>query len=238
MQQYNHLFFDLDHTLWDFKTNSVNTLHELYEKYKLDNAYDSFNQFYEKYELHNEKLWSLYREGKLTKIQLNFQRFYLPFSEAGITDEQFTNIFAKEYITVNPTKTNLMPNALNVLNQLKPHFKLHVITNGFKEVQNIKLKNSNLQHFFSKVFISETIGASKPKTTFFEYAVKSANARKKECLIIGDNLGTDINGAINFGLDYVYYNPEKIAHNRKLMHEISDLTELFSIVYPNQLWSK
>jgi putative hydrolase of the HAD superfamily len=161
MQQYRHLFFDLDHTLWDFKTNSINTLQELYEKYKLNKAFENFNQFYEKYELHNEKLWFLYREGKLTKIQLNFQRFYLPFFEAGITDEEFTNTFADEYITVSPTKTNLMPNALKVLNQLKSHFKLHVITNGLKEVQQIKIKNSNLQHFFSKVFISETIGASK-----------------------------------------------------------------------------
>ncbi len=230
MYKYSHLFFDLDHTLWDFETNSLQTLEELFTKYHLNNSFDSFDQFYDKYETHNEELWVLYREGKITKEKLNFQRFYTPLSEAGIKDETVASNFAKDYITVSPTKTALMPNTVEVLTELKKRYKLHIITNGFKEVQFIKLKNSNLEQFFSKIFISETIGASKPKTAFFEYAVKSANARKKECLIIGDNLETDIDGAINFGLDYVFYNPNKNTHNRSLMHEISDLKEILDIV--------
>jgi len=230
MNKYSHLFFDLDHTLWDFETNSIQTLEELFTKYHLNSSFESFNHFYEKYEANNEDLWVLYREGKITKENLNFQRFYTPLSEAGIKDESIALNFGKDYITVSPTKTALMPNAIEVLSELKKWFKLHIITNGFKEVQFIKLKNSNLQQFFNKIFISETIGASKPKTAFFEYAVKSANARKKECLIIGDNLETDIDGAINFGLDYVFYNPNKKSHNRSLMHEISDLKEILDIV--------
>lgn len=230
MQKYSHLFFDLDHTLWDFETNSIHTLKELYAKYNLGQSFQSFNQFYELYEQNNEQLWILYREGKIAKEKLNFDRFYTPFFEVGITDDRIATSFAKDYITVSPTKTALMPNAIEVLEELKRHYKLHIITNGFKDVQFIKLKNSNLQHYFFKIFISETIGASKPKTAFFEYAVKSANARKKECLIIGDNLQTDIDGAINFGLDYVFFNPNKTRHNRKLMNEISDLKQLIDIV--------
>ncbi|MCW3805470.1 YjjG family noncanonical pyrimidine nucleotidase [Plebeiibacterium marinum] len=229
MPKYSHLFFDLDHTLWDFETNSIQTLEELYAKYHLGNAFKSFNQFYERYEEYNDYLWSLYREKKISKEKLNFDRFHTPFTEVGITDESVATRFCKDYITVSPTKTNLMPNAIEVLTQLKKTHQLHIITNGFKEVQFIKLKNSNLQQYFYKIFISETIGASKPKTAFFEYAIKSANARKKECLIIGDNLDTDIDGAINFGLDYVYFNPNKNPHDRNLMHEISNLKELLTI---------
>ncbi len=230
MQKYSHLFFDLDHTLWDFESNSIHTLEELFDKYKLIDSFPCFADFYEKYKLYNEELWVLYRQGKIRKEKLNFDRFYVPFLESGITDEKIAQSFCQDYITISPTKTALMPNAFNVLNTLKKWYTLHVITNGFKEVQYIKLKNSNLQHFFSKIFISEVVGASKPKTAFFEYAVKSSNARKKECLIIGDNLDTDIDGAIKFGLDYVYYNPDKVRHNRKLMHEISDLNELLDIL--------
>ncbi len=230
MNKYSHIFFDLDHTLWDFETNSIQTLEELFAKYHLNDSFDSFDQFYERYEAHNEQLWILYREGKINKERLNFDRFYTPFSEVGIKDESIATHFCKDYITVSPTKTALMPNAIEVLTELKKWHKLHVITNGFKEVQFIKLKNSNLEHFFSKIFISETIGASKPKTAFFEYAIKSANARKNECLVVGDNLETDIDGAINFKLDYIFFNPNKTSHNRELMHEITDLKEILDIV--------
>ncbi|GAF02554.1 YjjG family noncanonical pyrimidine nucleotidase [Saccharicrinis fermentans] len=230
MQKYKHLFFDLDHTLWDFETNSIHTLKELYEKYKLSDSFQGFDAFYKRYEAHNEELWVQYREGKITKELLNFNRFHTPLSEAGISDDAIAQSFAHDYITVSPTKTALMPHAKEVLDQLKQRHTLHVITNGFKEVQFIKLKNSHLHHYFSKVFISETIGASKPKTAFFEYAVKSANARKKECLIIGDNLETDIDGAINFGLDYIFFNPNKNEHKRQLMNEITDLRQIINIV--------
>ncbi len=230
MQKYKHLFFDLDHTLWDFETNSIHTLEQLYNKYKLNESFQSFTAFYKRYEKHNEQLWVSYRDGKITKEKLNFDRFYVPFFEVGITSEKLAQDFAKDYITVSPTKTALMPNAIEVLETLKQRHTLHVITNGFKEVQFIKLKNSNLEKYFSKIFISETIGASKPKTAFFEYAIKSANARKKECLIIGDNLETDIEGAINFGLDYAFYNPNQIVHNRELKNEITDLKQLIPLV--------
>ncbi len=230
MQKYTHLFFDLDHTLWDFETNSIQTLEELFQKYHLKENFNSFDQFYNIYEKHNEELWVLYREGKITKEKLNFERFFVPLSNAGIKNETIATDFANDYITVSPTKTALMPHAIDVLTELKKTHSLHIITNGFKKVQVIKLKNSNLDQFFNKIFISETIGASKPKTAFFEYAVKSANAIKKKCLIIGDNLETDIDGAINFGLDYVYFNPSKKQHDRTLMHEISTLKELLPLV--------
>ncbi len=230
MQKYSHLFFDLDHTLWDFETNSLHALRELFVKYELDKVFESFDQFYEIYEKHNEELWVLYREGKITKENLNFDRFYTPFSQMGLTNKEIAEQFGSDYLTLSPTKTALMPNAIMVLEELRKKYKLHVITNGFKEVQFVKLKNSNLEQYFSKIFISETIGASKPKIAFFEYAVKSANARKRECLIIGDNLDTDIDGAINFGLDYVFFNPNKNPHQRVLMNEMSDLKELLNLL--------
>ena len=229
-QKYKHLFFDLDHTLWDFETNSLHTLLELFDKYKLHDSFISFDNFFERYQKHNQMLWVHYREGKITKAQLNFDRFHTPFNQVGITDESIAQDFAQDYITISPTKTALMPNAIEVLEILKQRHTLHVITNGFKEVLFVKLKNSKLQSYFSKIFISETVGASKPKAAFFEYAIKSVNARKKESLVIGDNLETDIDGAINFGLDYIYFNPNKTSHNRQLMNEISDLKEIITLV--------
>lgn len=226
MSKYKHLFFDLDHTLWDFETNSLNTLLELFDKYRLASSFTSFDDFYGRYQKHNQMLWVNYREGKVTKEQLNFDRFHTPFNQVGITDETIAQNFGRDYITISPTKTALMPHAIEVLEMLKQRHTLHVITNGFKEVQFVKLKNSKLHGYFSKIFISETIGASKPKRAFFEYAVKSANARKKESLVIGDNLDTDIAGAIDFGLDYVYFNANKVAHNRQFMNEIHDLKDI------------
>lgn len=229
-KKYKHLFFDLDHTLWDFETNSEETLKELFETFKLNKYFDDFDDFHSRYESHNLYLWSQYRKGKIDKKTLNTQRFYLPFNDVGFDDITIAKQFADQYVTISPTKTRLFPNTIHVLDQLKPHYQMHIITNGFKEVQSKKLKNSGLSPYFKNIYISELIGVQKPNPYFFDYFIRSCNASKKESLVIGDSLEADIEGAINAGIDQVFFNSKGLKHEKKITHEIDNLAELIEIL--------
>jgi putative hydrolase of the HAD superfamily len=226
MQKYKHLFFDLDHTIWDFATNEKVTLNHLFIKYKLERFFVSFDDFFHRYNPINIGLWNQYRNGEIRKHDLNIGRFYNTFLTVGYNDKAEAESFAADFVKTNPTQTALIPHTLALLNYLKPRYDMHIITNGFIETQHVKIEKSGLKPFFNKVFISEEIGHQKPKKAFFEYAIKSCNARKKESLIIGDSLEADIQGAKNFGLDHVYFNPLQTPHQEKLFKEITSLTEL------------
>lgn len=228
--KYKHLFFDLDHTLWDFDANSEETLRELFATYQLDRHFSSFDDFSERYHHHNHQLWALYRKHGIDKKSLNLQRFLLPFKEVGFDDELIAAEFAAEYIRISPTKTRLFPSALEVLDRLKPHYTMHIITNGFREVQSVKLKNAGLSPYFSNVYISEVIGVQKPHPYFFEYSIKSCNARKKESLVIGDSIEADIEGAMKAGIDQVFFNPKNVEPAPAATYTISNLNELIGIL--------
>lgn len=228
--QYKHLFFDLDHTLWDFEANSHETLKELYSDFQLNKYFKDFDDFHARYEYHNLYLWGQYRKSKIKKSTLNTQRFYLPFAEVGFDDMKIAERFAQQYVSISPTKTKLFPGTIEVLEKLKPHYQMHIITNGFREVQYKKLNNSGLSAFFDKVYISELIGVQKPHPYFFDYFIKSSNARKKESLVIGDSLEADIEGAINAGIDQVFFNSKGQSHDKKITHEIDNLSELIKIL--------
>jgi len=226
MRKYKHLFFDLDHTLWDFTTNEQETLNDLYNKYNLKNYFTNYNKFFENYKPINDDLWLKYMQGQIKKKDLIVYRFHVTFLNAGLNDINLAKEFAKEFVRINSEKKAVMPHTFELMNYLKPHYKMHIITNGFAESQKIKLEKSGLSQYFEKLFISEHIGAQKPKKAFFEYAIKSCNARKKESLVIGDSLEADIKGAQNFGLDHVFYNPNKIEYSQEVFKEISSLKEL------------
>lgn len=225
-RRYKHLFFDLDHTLWDFDTNASVTLQHLYDHYCLGRFFTSFDHFFAIYQPINAELWEQYRNGLVKKAFLNVERFARPFRVQGCDDQTMAAAFGVDFLQQCAQKTALMPHAIEVLDYLKPHYQMHIITNGFREVQNKKLKCSGLASYFTHVFISENIGAQKPKRAFFEYAIKSSNARKLQSLVIGDNLEVDIMGARNFDLDHVYFNPHQLPHDAQVMHEISSLLEL------------
>ncbi|NPA35955.1 MAG: noncanonical pyrimidine nucleotidase, YjjG family [Chlorobi bacterium] len=228
--KYQHILFDLDHTLWDFHTNSMITLRELFRELELKHFFKDFDLFFNLYEENNLRLWSEYRKGLIGKKELNFQRFYYPFKVSGYDEEELARKFAGEYVKRSPLKTELMPGAVEILEYLKPKYNLHIITNGFLEVQDVKLKKSGLDKYFERVFISELIGVQKPDVYFFEYVVKSLNASKKECMVIGDSYEADIIGAKNFGLDHIFYNSTRKKHNNSVMYEISHLTEIKDIL--------
>ncbi|TRX70229.1 YjjG family noncanonical pyrimidine nucleotidase [Carboxylicivirga sp. M1479] len=230
MKKYKHLLFDLDHTLWDFEANSEATLREMFDTYQLSRFFTDYEDFHAKYEVHNLHLWAQYRRGRVKKSVLNVQRFHLPFTEVGFDDINVAQQFAQDYLSISATQTRLFPNTIEVLEQLKENYEMHIITNGFKEVQNKKLDNSGLRPFFDKIYISELIGVQKPNTYFFDYAVKSCHASKKECLVIGDSLEADIKGAQKAGIDQVYFNTREVKHDIDITYVIKDLSELLNFL--------
>lgn len=230
---YQHLFFDLDHTLWDFETNSQEALLDLYARYNLADRLDApVDQFLKAYYEINDALWAQYREGKVTKEALRHLRFHRAFHSFGPLDEQTINDFEAEYMNLAPRKTALMPGALKVLVELKAHYKLHIITNGFAESQTIKLDSSGLTSFFDEVICSDQIGVNKPEAKIFISALKKAGASRKNSLMIGDNLAVDVLGAKNVGMDQVYYNPKGLKHDEKITYEVQHLEEMLTLLLP------
>lgn len=226
---YKHLFFDLDHTIWDFHTNQIITLKQLFDQYKLGRYFRDFDDFFEQYMPVNLGLWHDYQYGRIPKRDVKVGRFYQTFLQAGLDDMNIAEKFADDFVHDNSLQTNVIPHTFEVLDYLKrKKYHLYIITNGFKEAQHTKMERSGLTPYFEKTFISEDIGASKPHRRFFEHAIKSVNAKKEESLVIGDSLENDIKGAREFGLDHVYFNPEGAPHQEKVFKEIISLKELMN----------
>lgn len=208
-KKYTHIFFDLDNTLWDFNQNSFYAMRTTFDKFATKVQNIEFGQFFEIYSKHNHALWTEYGNKNIGKKELIRKRFQNTFDELKIDSidaEQMNSFYLKEM----PKQKILNDGALDILHYLRnKRYQLFIITNGFKEVQNKKLENSGLKSFFQKVFISEDIKTPKPGVGIFEYAIKSANAKKAGSLMIGDNWEGDILGAVGFGIDSVYFTTEK-----------------------------
>lgn len=225
------IFFDLDHTIWDFDKNAEETLDELYFKYKFDDLFNnaSAQDFISTYTRNNHRVWALYHHGKIDKATLRKMRFADTFTELGVDPQLFPIEFEDEYLAICPTKTNLFPNALETLDYLKKDYRLHLISNGFKEACESKLKHSNLAPYFETIVISEIFGVNKPDIRIFEYALNNGNAYKNSSIMIGDNIDADVRGALNAGMDAIYFNAIGAEKPEDINHMIVDLKELQSI---------
>lgn len=233
MSKYKHLFFDLDHTLWDFHANSAHTLKLLFEEHQLgERLQTEVGHFLERYYAINDQKWALYRSGKIDKANLRASRFLDTFKLYGLEDAAFSRQFETEYIAQSPYQTKLIAGTLELLNHLveKEHYKLHIITNGFNEIQDIKLKNSGLHAYFDVIMTSEKLGVTKPNAKIFIEALQQAKATRKNSLMVGDNLIADIIGARNCGIDQVYFNPEREKHQEKVTYEVAELLEMKSFL--------
>ncbi len=230
MQKYNHIFFDLDRTLWDFETNSKQTLKEIFYNLSLDKEISCFDDFFKIYKINNEKLWDKYRKGKLKKEILRYKRFNDVLNYFGINNPLLAKTIGDDYVFNGPLKKALFPGTKKTLEYLKNNYNLYIITNGFKEVQKIKMKTSGIDKYFEHVFISEDIGWQKPDIKVFNYAMKYSGAKPEKSLMIGDDLQTDIEGAKNAGIDTVFFNPSKIKHDSTPDYEIFCLTDLMRIL--------
>ena len=226
-----HIFFDLDRTLWDFEKNSKITLTEIIDSLDLiSKGVDSAENFMSKYRIHNERLWNLYRDNKITKDILRSERFLLTLQEYNIFDTKLADTFGNEYIKRSPLKTALFPFTLEVLTYLSKSYNLHIITNGFQEVQHIKLSNSNIGDYFNLVLTSEEAGVKKPDVTIFNYALNKVKAKNYESIMIGDDLYADIQGASRAGIKGIYFNPKNIKHSENVWKEIGCLSELMNLL--------
>ncbi len=231
MKQYKHLFFDLDRTLWDFERNASEAYSEIYEKYDLRlRGVENLDHFVKCYLKHNDELWALYRDGKIEKEYLRWRRFEVTLNEFGIDDRTLAQDIGNDYVALSPQKKHLLPNALQTLDYLHNKYKMHIITNGFEEVQFVKLANSNLHRYFQHVITSEAAGFKKPDPGIFQFALNRVGALAADCLMIGDDIETDIFGASGVGMDAVFFNPAKVAGNNPALTQIADLIELTQIL--------
>lgn len=235
MPGYKHIFFDLDHTLWDFDKNSAEALCDLYEKFGMAGRYRfSTDDFYKAFREVNFHLWRMHQLGNYGQAELRAERFpmvfgRLGFEASGLDAEEMTAL-AEAYLQLCPTKPHVFPHTHEILTYLQSRYQLHIITNGFSDVQVTKLKSAGLSTYFREIVTSDDAGFRKPQPDIFHYLLRRISAECSECLMIGDNLETDIDGALAVGMDCIFFNPAKIHHQAKSTHEITCLSELKGIL--------
>ena len=229
---YKDLFFDLDHTLWDFETNSKETIQELYITHRLaDLGIVDFDGFYSTYSAHNHRLWDRYTKGFIKQEELRWKRVYLSLLDFKVANEPLAKEMSQAYLEILPNKKHLFPYTIEILDYLKEKdYKMHLITNGFESVQFKKIKNSGLQDYFIEVITSEASNSLKPQKEIFEYALKNAKASVEKSIMIGDNEFADIQGGINMGMDTVFVNHIQAIPTIPATYTITHLKELETIL--------
>ncbi len=226
-----HIFFDLDRTLWDFEKSAEQAFEEIYDHHKLfEKGIPSVKEFHNNYTIHNNKLWDQYRKGEIKKEILRGLRFRLTLNDFGIVDEELGEKIGDDYVRLSPLKVNLFPYSIEILEYLYPKYKLHIITNGFSEVQYTKLKTSGMDKYFLEVITSEEAGVKKPNSEIFEFAFKKAGALAKESIMIGDDYEVDIIGARNVDMKQIFFDPDKKTGKNGSTYYINCLREIESIL--------
>ncbi|APY08988.1 noncanonical pyrimidine nucleotidase, YjjG family [Winogradskyella sp. J14-2] len=206
-----HVFFDLDHTLWDFDKNSGLTFEKIFKLNSLD---VNLSAFLEVYEPINLQYWKLYREEKVTKAALRYGRLREAFNAINVeVEDDMINHLSVAYIDYLTTFNNLFEGTLDILNYLKGKYELHIITNGFEEAQERKMYNAKIKHYFKTITNSEMVGVKKPNPKIFNFALHSAQANAAESVMIGDSLEADIEGAHNIGMETIYFDYKNLNNS-------------------------
>ena len=202
-----NIFFDLDHTLWDFETNSKNTFEHIFKDNKIRIEIEDFSLCYKPI---NQKYWKLFREDKVSKEKLRYARLKETFAVLDYAiDDDLIDVLAEKYIENLSNYNKLFNGTIDILDYLKPKYNMHIITNGFDEVQHRKLENAAILPYFNHIISSEKVGAKKPNPKIFQYALEIANAKSKESIMIGDNFEADILGARSVGMHTIFCNFDK-----------------------------
>ncbi|WP_299125536.1 YjjG family noncanonical pyrimidine nucleotidase [uncultured Winogradskyella sp.] len=219
-----HVFFDLDHTLWDFDKNSGLTFDKIF---KINNINTNLDDFLEVYEPINLNYWKLYREEKVTKSALRYGRLKEAFDAINIAiEDDMINHLSEEYIEHLTSFNHLFEGTFEILDYLKDKYHLHIITNGFEEAQERKMRSSNIRNYFKTITNSEMVGVKKPNPKIFNHALHIANAKTSESIMIGDSVEADIEGAHKIGMDTIHFD-YKDVHND---HNYKRITNLRAIV--------
>ena len=228
---YKNLFFDLDDTLWAFSANARDTYEEMYRKYDYDRFFDSFEHYYSLYQRRNLELWAEHADGKVTKEELNRQRYLYPLEAVGAGDSALAEAYEKDALATIPTKSKLMPHAREVLEYLSAKYNLYILSNGFKELQFHKMRSSDIDKYFRKVVLSDDIGILKPWPEIFHFALSATQSELNDSLMIGDSWENDIAGAAGVGMHQVFYN---LSGRTDLpftpTYQITDLKELLDLL--------
>ncbi len=229
-----HLFFDLDRTLWDFESNSERALEKIYHEFGLDNHLRSFRSFHTKYKKINAEYWYLYSQGKMDKATLRVVRFRDTLRAFDYSNDQLAIELAEAYVNFSPYQTQLFPKTIEVLNELKDNgHPMHIITNGFKEVQFIKLRESKLIDYFDVILCSEEVGQSKPAKAVFDRALDMAGTTAEKSIMIGDSYQADIVGAENAGIKAVLFDPtreHKVGFHPYHIHALDQLPGIIPLI--------
>lgn len=207
---YKSLFFDLDDTLWDTQHNNRECLREIYIDYNFARHYESFEAFYDIYMPHNLKLWEQYRNHQIDRKTLILERLLHILRPMGIEDEEYTLKLNHDFLQRTATKTRLIPRAIELLEHLRPYYRMFILSNGFREIQFLKMKNSGLAPYFEKIILSEDASIQKPHKGIFDFALKNTNSRRNETIMIGDSWEADIEGARQSKIDQIWFNPDKL----------------------------
>jgi putative hydrolase of the HAD superfamily len=229
-----HLFFDLDRTLWDFDKNSMFALEQLFNELELNKKISSFDSFHTTYKVNNARLWKAYGEGTIDKNHLRYERFRSTLTAFDIHNELVVKQMSDGYVDLSPKLTHLFPKTLETLNELsQSNYNLHIITNGFKEVQYTKLHQAKLAPFFNVVVCSEEVGKNKPSPEIFKHAMRLAEAKPEQSVMIGDDFEIDIIGALNAGMNGIHFNPEvtKTQKDDTVIQCISELPDLLPSLF-------
>lgn len=231
MKRYKNIFLDLDRTLWDFDRNSRETLHDIFFLERLpERGISDFEIFMKKYTEINNRFWELYREAKIEKKLLRWKRFYDTFLYFGIDDQSLAERFSDYYIKISPTKTGVFPYAIELMEYLHKRYDLHILTNGFSEIQIVKIACCGLNHYIQNLITSESAGFRKPDVRFFEYALRQSNAEPETSIMIGDEYDVDIVGAACSGIDTVYVNFKGDFKGIEATFKVQSLKDIMKIL--------
>lgn len=230
MKNVEHIFFDLDHTLWDFERNSTEAIFELFEQHQLQLQVASFEKFIADYQQINFLYWDRYNRQEIDKETVRYGRFVELFKKYQIQNHtSFAYDFADQYIEIAPLKTHLFPDTHEVLQYLQTKYQLHLISNGFKEVMQLKLERTELTGYFNLVLSAEDVGVNKPHPLVFQTALEKTKARAETSLMIGDSYEADILGAKKVGMHTIHFNPNMLKENSESV-EIHRLRQLFDLL--------
>ena len=232
MPSYKHIFFDLDHTLWDFDTNAKASLTDIFGEFRLsEKVTPDFDAFYQKYLHHNKILWERYQNGFITAEELKWRRMWRTMMEFKVGDEILAKNISARFLEILPVKDGMFPHAYEILDYLKnKDYQIHLITNGFEKTQWSKIRNSKIDHFFTHVITSEASNSIKPEKEIFDFAMNRSGASLHESIMIGDNLDADIQGAMNAGMDNVFVNHIDATTDKKPTYTVTHLKELENIL--------
>ncbi len=227
LKHIKHIFFDLDHTLWDFDKNSALTFYKILE---IHNVNIDVEEFLKVYEPINFNYWKLYREERVDKASLRYGRLKDSFTAINYkVEDDLIHQLSEDYIIYLTSFNHLFDGTIELLNYLKPNYQLHIITNGFEEAQHKKMEASKIAHYFKTITNSEQAGVKKPNPIIFNYALDMATANPNESIMIGDNLEADIQGALDVGLDAIFFNYQQneVSVKVKFVNELLHLKRFF-----------